>query len=65
MTPPIISEVAPARRTSALSAEPEETSVALNPRASESMATKTPTVPAMPRTATMAEVQRALTLRKL
>jgi len=42
--PLIISEVAPARITMALSAAPEATSVALNPRASESMATKTPTV---------------------
>ena len=64
-TPPVISDVAPARMTIALSAEPDETSVALNPRASDSMATNTPTVPAMPRTATMAEVQRAFTLRKL
>ena len=62
---PIISEEAPARTTSALSAVPEETSVALKPMASESMAMKTPTVPAMPRTATMAEGQRARTLRKL
>ena len=63
--PLIISDVAPARITMALSYEPEETSVALKPRASESMATNTPTVPAMPSTATMAEVQRAFTLRKL
>jgi hypothetical protein len=49
----------------ALSAEPDETSVALNPRASESIATKTPTVPAIPSTATIAEVQRAFTLRTL
>ncbi len=61
----IISAVAPARMTMALSSEPEDTSVALKPRASESMATKTPTVPAIPATATIAEVQRALTLRKL
>ena len=54
-----------ARMIMALSSEPEETRVARNPRASESMATNTPTVPAMPSTATMAEVQRALTLRKL
>jgi hypothetical protein len=49
----------------ALPSEPEDTSVARKPRASESMATKTPTVPAIPATATIAEVQRALTLRKL
>jgi hypothetical protein len=48
-----------------LSSEPEDTSVALNPRASESMATKTPTVPAIPITATIVEVQRDFTLRKL
>ena len=65
VTPPVISEVAPARMMMALSSEPEETSVALNPRASESMATNTPTVPAMPTTATIAEVHRAFTLRKL
>src|SRR5215475_376314 len=64
-TPLVISDVAPARTMSALSSEPDETSVARKPFASESMATNTPTVPAMPRTATMAEVQRALTLRKL
>src|SRR5260370_7660323 len=58
----VISDVGPARVMSALSAEPEETSVALNPRASDSMATKTPTVPAIPTTATIVEVQRALTL---
>jgi hypothetical protein len=49
----------------ALSSDPEETSVALKPLASDSMATKTPTVPAIPRTATIAEVQRAFTLRRL
>ena len=64
-TPLVISEVAPARTIRALSLEPEETSVARNPRANDSMATKTPTVPAIPRTATMAEVHRAFTLRKL
>src|SRR5206468_4690521 len=58
--PLVISDVAPARVMSALSAEPEETSVALNPRASDNMATKTPTVPAIPTTATIVEVQRAL-----
>src|SRR5216683_708822 len=55
----------PARVMSALSAEPDETSVALNPRASDSMATKTPTVPAIPTTATIVDVQRAFTLRTL
>src|ERR1700722_12940507 len=49
----------------ALSSEPDATSVALNPRASDSIAMKTPTVPAMPRTATIADVQRAFTLRTL
>ena len=63
--PPIISEEEPARMTRALSGEPEATRVALKPRASESMATKTPTVPAMPRMATIVEVQRARMLRKL
>ncbi len=60
-----ISEVEPARRTIALSLEPEDTSVALKPKASDSMAMNTPTVPAMPSTATTAEVQRSFTLRKL
>src|SRR6266852_3611768 len=64
-TPLVISDVAPARVMSALSAEPDETSVALNPRASDSMATKTPTVPAIPTTATIVDVQRAFTLRTL
>ena len=63
--PPIISEVEPARITSASSGVPEATSVARKPRASDSMATNTPTVPAMPRMATMVEVQRARMLRKL
>jgi len=64
-TPLVISEVAPPRTISALSGEPDETSVARKPFARESIATKTPTVPAMPATATIAEVQRAFTLRKL
>src|SRR5712692_8440747 len=64
-TPLVISDVAPARVISALSAEPEETRVALNPRASDNQAIKTPTVPAIPATATIVEVQRALTLRTL
>jgi hypothetical protein len=65
VTPPVISEVAPARMMMALSSEPEETSVALNPRARDNIATKTPTVPAMPTTATIAELHRAFTLRRL
>jgi len=60
-----ISEVAPARRTIALRGEPEATSVASKPRASESIATNTPTVPAMPSTATTVEVHRARRLRTL
>ena len=52
-------------RTIALRAEPDATRVASNPRASDSMATKTPTVPAMPSTATTVEVQRAPRLRTL
>ncbi len=60
-----ISESAPARRTMAFPGEPEATSVARKPWAMASMATKTPTVPAMPRTATMAEDQRWRTLRTL
>src|SRR5690242_2039114 len=64
-TPLVISEVAPARTIRALSGEPDETRVALKPLARESIATKTPTVPAIPTTATMAEVHRALTLRML
>ena len=61
----LVTKVAPARMAMALSTEPEETRVALKPRARESIATKTPTVPAMPRTATMDDVQRAFTLRTL
>jgi hypothetical protein len=64
-TAPSISDVEPARRIMAFCVDPELTSVILNPRASDIMATKTETVPAIPRIATMAEVQRALTLRKL
>ena len=63
--PPIISDVDPARITSALSGDPDATSVALNPRASDSMATNTPTVPAIPSTATIVEVHRARTLRNV
>src|SRR5579859_584716 len=64
-TPLVISEVAPARTTSALSGEPDETIVVRNPLASDSMATNTPTVPAIPSTATIEDVHRALTLRML
>ena len=41
-TPLVISEVAPARVISALSAEPEETRVARNPRASARIPTSLP-----------------------
>src|SRR5271168_1688499 len=64
-TPLVISEVAPARTISALSSDPEATSVARNPRASDSIATNTPTVPAIPSTATIVDVHRAFTLRML
>src|SRR5271154_2196721 len=64
-TPLVISEVAPARTISALSSEPDATSVARNPRASDSIATNTPTVPAIPSTATIVDVHRAFTLRML
>jgi len=57
--PPIISVGEPARITRALPGEPEATNVALKPLARDSMATKTPTVPAMPIMATMVDVQRA------
>ena len=60
-----ISEVAPARRMMALLGDPDDTSVALNPLASASMATNTPTVPVMPSTATTVEVQRTRKLRML
>src|SRR5271157_1489230 len=64
-TPLVISEVAPARTISALSSEPDATSVARNPRASDSIATNPPTVPAIPSTATMVDVHLAFTLRML
>ena len=60
-----ISEVAPARRTIAFWGEPEVTRAASKPRARASMATNTPTVPAMPRMATMVVRQRARTLSML
>lgn len=59
------SEFEPARRTMALAGEPEETRVALKPLARASVATNTPTVPAIPSTATTAEVQRSRTPRRL
>jgi hypothetical protein len=49
----------------AFSGRPDETSVALKPRARASIATKTPTVPAIPSTATTDEVQRSFALRRL
>ena len=64
-TPLSISLVAPARRTIALRGEPEATRVASKPLASESMATNTPTVPAMPSTATTVDVHRARRDRRL
>jgi hypothetical protein len=65
VTDPTISVFDPARIISALEGDPDETSVALNPRAIAIIATKTPTVPAIPITATMDEVHRTRTLRKL
>ncbi len=61
----VISLSAPARWTIAFWGRPDEVTVALKPRARASMATKTPTVPAMPRTATTEELQRSLALRRL
>ena len=60
-----ISDVAPPRLTMALRGEPESTSVSWNPLAMESIATKTPTTPAIPRTATRLDAHRSLTLRML
>jgi hypothetical protein len=60
-----ISESDPPRRIMALPGDPDATSVALKPRAIESMATKTATTPAMPSTAMAVEAQRTLTLRTL
>jgi hypothetical protein len=61
----VISLSAPERCTIAFCGRPEEVTVAWNPRARASIATKTPTVPAMPRTATTEELQRSLALRRL
>ena len=60
-----ISLVEPARRTMAFCGDPDATSVASNPRASDSIATNTPTVPAMPSTATTVDVHRARSERRL
>ncbi len=60
-----ISEVEPALWTMAFSGRPEETRVAWKPRARASMAMKTPTVPAIPRTATTEDIQRSFALRML
>ena len=61
----VISLSAPERCTIAFCGWPEEVSVALKPRASASMATNTPTVPAIPSTATTEEVQRSFALNRL
>ena len=61
----VISESEPACCTIAFCGSPDETMVALNPRASASIATNTATVPAMPRIATSDEAQRRRTLRML
>ena len=47
------------------SGSPEETMVAWKPRARASMATNTPTVPAIPTTATSEDIQRSRALRTL
>jgi hypothetical protein len=60
-----ISDVAPARRTMAFLGEPEVTSASSKPLERASMATNTPTVPAMPRIATIVLRQRARTLSRL
>jgi hypothetical protein len=65
VTEPTISVFDPARVISALEGDPDETIVARNPRAMAIIATNTPTVPAIPSTATIEEVQRTRTLRKL
>ena len=61
----VISLSAPLRWTMTFWGSPEEVRVALKPRARASMAMKTPTVPAIPSTATTDEVQRSLALRRL
>ena len=61
----VISVSEPPRWTIAFSGRPDETMVALKPRASASIATNTPTVPAMPITATTDDVQRSRALRRL
>jgi hypothetical protein len=49
----------------ALCGDPDDTSVALNPRAMESIATKTATTPAIPSTAMEVEAQRTVILLML
>ena len=60
-----ISEVDPARRIMAFCSDPDSRSAAWKPRARASMATNTPTLPAMPSTATMVEAHRERTLSRL
>jgi hypothetical protein len=57
--------VAPMRRTSTLSSEPELTRAEWNPTARAAMARNTPTEPAMPSTATIVVFQRCRTLSTL
>ena len=61
----VISLSAPERWTIAFWGRPDEVTVAWKPRASASIATKTPTVPAIPSTATTEELQRSFALRRL
>ncbi len=61
----VISVSAPDRWTMAFWGRPDEVTVAWKPRARASIATKTPTVPAMPSTATTEELQRSFALRRL
>ena len=61
----VISVSAPARCTIAFWGSPDDAIVAWKPRARASIATKTPTVPAMPSTATTDDGQRAEALRRL
>jgi hypothetical protein len=61
----VISESAPDCCTIAFCGRPDETRVALNPRASASIAMNTATVPAMPTIATSDDVHRCIALRML
>ena len=61
----VISVSAPPRCTMTFAGCPEEVRVAWKPRARASMATNTPTEPAIPSTATTDEVQRSLALCRL